>query len=120
MKNTAGWHRVGEVVAQDKERDNEKTSTANERSEASLDMLRKIENDRDASLYKAVVGADCPTTIGCLGEGGECISRDRCFLSQRVRGESEGCRTNLCRNLAFCSPLCSIVGVRRLQSRGWL
>ena len=52
--------------------------TANERSEASLAMLRKIENDRDASLslYKAVVGADCPTTIGCLGEGGECISRD--------------------------------------------
>ena len=94
-----------------------KLITANERSEASLAMLRKIENDRDASLYKAVVGADCPTTIGCLGEGGECISRDRCFLSQRVRGESGECRTNLCRNLAFCSPLCSIVGVRRLQSR---
>ena len=72
---------------------------------------------RIASPYKAVVGADCPTTIGCLGEGEECISRDRCFLSQRVRGESEECRTNLCRNRVFCSPLCSIVGVRRLQSR---
>ena len=72
---------------------------------------------RIASPYKVVVGADCPTTIGGLGEGGECISRDRCFLSQRVRGESEECRTNLCRNRVFCSPLCSIVGVRRLQSR---
>ena len=58
-----------------------KTSTANERSEASLAMLRKIENDRDASLYKAVVGADCPIKLGCLGEVAVCISRDRCFLS---------------------------------------
>ena len=91
--------------------------TANERSEASLAMLRKIENDRDASLYKAAIGADCPTTIVCLGEGGGCISRDRCFLSQRVRGENEECHTNLCRNRVFCSPLYSIVGVRRLQSR---